>query len=692
MCQCLRSDFFNSVGNWGSGAGQIGAGTAVHLCGTISTTLATQGSGSSGNPITIIFESGAELSKAAWGITSSAAIYISGEDYITVDGNNVGVIESTDNGTGLGTQQQAHGIDITNGSTDITIRNLTIQNIYVGNSVDGGVTDPNEYGRAIYADNTSNLTINNNTISHGGKIILYSFRASASNVNIYNNTLSNFIVGVTVGSAGTGVAEVLNGLNIYNNTISPGTNWNGCWQVTTSCDTWHHQDGIHIFAKQNANTQVLNARIYNNYIGDSHSVYTSGTVKSDMTAWIYTEGNPGTIISPWIYNNVMVAASGSGINPTNAFYYLKETTGSKFYNNIIYGNGGAIGIYISSDSSVDMQNNIFYDLSQTVQYYGVATAPVADFNIHYSITTLGFEDELNTSYTTLANWQTILGGCPNSGNECSSSVSQPTLDGSYRPTVSDSVARDLGTDLSAYFTSDKSGTVRPSGSSWDIGAYEYVVPTYTIGGTISGLTGTATLQNNAGDDKSISSGSVFTFDTELSDGASYSVTVSSQPSGQTCVVANGSGAVSSSNVTSIVVTCTTDSTPAPDSSSASSNMGGRRRDVSKLLAQNISVQQNITGFSINSSLLKPVKYLEVSSDVKKLQSFLNSDPDTSLVDTGPGSLNNETEFFGMLTLKAVIKFQEKYAAEILFPLGLTKGTGFVGPATLKKINELTGTF
>jgi len=44
--------------------------------------------------------------------------------------------------------------------------------------------------------------------------------------------------------------------------------------------------------------------------------------------------------------------------------------------------------------------------------------------------------------------------------------------------------------------------------------------------------------------------------------------------------------------------------------------------------------------------------------------------------------------FFTLTQNAVIRFQEKYKFEILAPIGLTKGTGYIGPITLKKINQL----
>ena len=47
-----------------------------------------------------------------------------------------------------------------------------------------------------------------------------------------------------------------------------------------------------------------------------------------------------------------------------------------------------------------------------------------------------------------------------------------------------------------------------------------------------------------------------------------------------------------------------------------------------------------------------------------------------------------TGYFGGITRKAVVDFQQKYVDDILKPEGLSEGTGFVGPATRKKLNEL----
>ena len=83
---------------------------------------------------------------------------------------------------------------------------------------------------------------------------------------------------------------------------------------------------------------------------------------------------------------------------------------------------------------------------------------------------------------------------------------------------------------------------------------------YTVGGAVSGLLGTVMLQNNGGDDLSLSANTGFTFATIAATGSSYSVTVHTQPASQTCAVANGAGTVSEASVTSVTVTC---SSPLP---------------------------------------------------------------------------------------------------------------------------------
>jgi len=82
-------------------------------------------------------------------------------------------------------------------------------------------------------------------------------------------------------------------------------------------------------------------------------------------------------------------------------------------------------------------------------------------------------------------------------------------------------------------------------------------PAYTLGGTISGLVaGTTVTLTDGTDTTTFSANGLFSFPTQLPTGSTYGVTVTTQPTGHTCSVTQGSGTVQASDITNVVVTCT----------------------------------------------------------------------------------------------------------------------------------------
>jgi 6-phosphogluconolactonase len=80
---------------------------------------------------------------------------------------------------------------------------------------------------------------------------------------------------------------------------------------------------------------------------------------------------------------------------------------------------------------------------------------------------------------------------------------------------------------------------------------------YSVGGTVSGLSGTGLTLKNGGDTITVSANGTFTFPTQVAGGASYAVAVGTQPGSpaQICTVSNGSGTIAAANVTAVAVAC-----------------------------------------------------------------------------------------------------------------------------------------
>jgi hypothetical protein len=79
--------------------------------------------------------------------------------------------------------------------------------------------------------------------------------------------------------------------------------------------------------------------------------------------------------------------------------------------------------------------------------------------------------------------------------------------------------------------------------------------TVSLAGTISGLASGMSVLLSDGQVFLPASNGAFSFPGTLPIGTSYSVTVATQPPGQTCTVANGSGTVTAAGIPAIVVSC-----------------------------------------------------------------------------------------------------------------------------------------
>jgi uncharacterized lipoprotein NlpE involved in copper resistance len=79
---------------------------------------------------------------------------------------------------------------------------------------------------------------------------------------------------------------------------------------------------------------------------------------------------------------------------------------------------------------------------------------------------------------------------------------------------------------------------------------------FRIAGTVTGLTGQGmVLQDNGTDDLPRTADGAFIFMTPLANGSTYAVTIKTQPSGQSCTLANATGTVMGADVTNVAVNC-----------------------------------------------------------------------------------------------------------------------------------------
>ena len=109
-----------------------------------------------------------------------------------------------------------------------------------------------------------------------------------------------------------------------------------------------------------------------------------------------------------------------------------------------------------------------------------------------------------------------------------------------------------------------------------------------------------------------------------------------------------------------------------------------KTEIAKIQARILAILGNGGGTSVPCQSFETNLYFGMTGNaqVKCLQSFLKSQG----TDIYPEGIVNGN--FYSLTSQAVIRFQEKYASEILNPIGLTMGTGYFGQRTRQVANSL----
>jgi hypothetical protein len=454
------ASYFNTAGNWsGTPTGTlIGPGTTVHLCATIPIALIAQGNGAAGNPVTILWESGAKLSAPY----ISTWLTLSGHSYFVLDGGSNGIIENTANGTGLANHSTSDAIQANNAG-NIEVKNLTIRNLYVNIAPsDFSIASGNTSCFHSNTPLTGTISIHDN-VMHDMNWCLWveQFAHPSVVVSIYGNQVYNIDHGLTING---NTSDQSYTLTFHDNWIHDFANWDATGGIL------HHHDGIHIYSGQGIRT------FYRNKF--------SGDMGEDVTGFVFEEetcaGTKGSGVcgSELWSRNLTIQSHNNKIN-----YMWKVGGDASFYGNTWICDDSNLadnmepfrfnfttGYYDSIPRHLTFENNTVTGC--VTNFEAVNTIlDTMDYNV-YSNRQAGGNPawSLNgTNTTSLSTWQSIT------GKEAHSQVSSASnLDSSGVPLTGASVINagaNLGISNTTLAT-DILGTLAPTSGPWTVGTYQ----------------------------------------------------------------------------------------------------------------------------------------------------------------------------------------------------------------------------
>jgi hypothetical protein len=471
-----------SVSNWGTGAAQVGPGTTIHLCGPITgavntSALVLRTSGAAGNPITVKAETGSSLSSPAW--SKYGAINLNGQSYIVLDGNNVGMVQNTANGSGL-TYQQVSNL-ISNASSmgsrshDIIIKNWKLLNAYqyvVNSTLDEAIYSSSN--SISLASMGSNIQVVGNTIIRSGKtgIEINPSTASSSvapstNWEVAYNDVSRscWFVDLSAGSPNIAFSFA----SVHHNKFHDNSDF---WNTDNSC----HADPVFIRAP-GAGASYSDVYIYDNdffgplgnmtgiiffsQYGGKHNFVFNNLFRPSSTSTVPGRqcASNGWIAAVWPIAEI------SSFNNTFDASQVPSCQGTIRGGSAVYGQtvAATIGVW---------KNNIEVSLLGTrMAAGGILTSDYNDwFGINIVLNSGSQAFKAGNVYYTFAKWQGI-------GQDIHSIISNPNLDPTGRPGPGSPVIQ-KGVNLTSECSSNpklvplcltKDGVQRSS--TWSMGIY-----------------------------------------------------------------------------------------------------------------------------------------------------------------------------------------------------------------------------
>lgn len=455
------TSFFNNGGNWGSGA-PIGPGTTVHLCGKItgstnSDVLVAQGSGTSGNPITILWEAGAQVSSPA----CNYCFNTNRNTFLVLDGNGTNPsITSTNNGSsagGFANSISTNGINAA-GCSNCEFRNLTITNMYV-------FTDPNNdhngSGGGIGISGSSNIKIHDCTFDQMNGPVWDGFGNGDTNISIYKNTFDHFNHGIEIGNNNS---NVISNVFIYGNHFKNMVTWD------SSANNYHH-DGIFFYQNTEVANTVRNFYLYDNLF--------DGDLGVNATAWIYYNSGLNGI---YVFNNKMFNPGARSVALLESGYPNTGDQNNFIYNNYFQCNVQGRAVQASGFTNYTLENNAMDACS--VYFFGENSLNLGSGKIDHNVyggATPGNDSlfKWNNTYISLTALR-ALGIDVNSLTPTSTGVNSTGIPQAGSAVIHNDATNFANLDSScagnlAPLCTDFAGVARPASGSnnWDAGAYSF---------------------------------------------------------------------------------------------------------------------------------------------------------------------------------------------------------------------------